>query len=153
MSSLVFGSFSAGFLALLPVMVSIMIIYAVMVFNNIWLGIGTSMFASIAIGLGVDFAIHTIDRVKQLSQNRKNIEDVILALYPNTGRALLFNFLAIGFGFGTLMISEVVPLVRFGGIVLLAVAVSFFTSMTLLPAILNTLKPKFLGIYRANSTE
>jgi hypothetical protein len=111
------------------------------------------MFASIAIGLGVDFAIHTIDRVKQLSQNRKNIEDVILALYPNTGRALLFNFLAIGFGFGTLMISEVVPLVRFGGIVLLAVAVSFFTSMTLLPAILNTLKPKFLGIYRANSTE
>ena len=43
MASLVFGSFSAGFLALLPVMVSIMIIYAVMVFNNIWLGIGTSM--------------------------------------------------------------------------------------------------------------
>ena len=153
MASLVFGSFSAGFLALLPVMVSIMIIYAVMVFNNIWLGIGTSMFASIAIGLGVDFAIHTMDRVKQLSHNRKNIEDVILALYPNTGRALLFNFLAIGFGFGTLMISEVVPLVRFGGIVLLAVAVSFFTSMTLLPAILNIFKPNFLGIYRNNTTE
>ena len=36
------------------------------VFNNIWFGIGTSMFASIAIGLGVDFAIHTMDRVKQL---------------------------------------------------------------------------------------
>ena len=35
-----------------------------MVFNNIWLGIGTSIFASIAIGLGVDFAIHTMDRVK-----------------------------------------------------------------------------------------
>ena len=58
------------FLALLPVMVSIMIIYAVMVFNNIWLGIGTSMFASIAIGLGVDFAIHTMDRVKQLSKEK-----------------------------------------------------------------------------------
>ena len=43
------------------------------------------------------------------------------------------------------MISEVVPLVRFGGIVLLAVAVSFFTSMTLLPAILTLSSPSFLG--------
>ena len=59
-------------------MVSIMIIYAVMVFNNIWLGIGTSMFASIAIGLGVDFAfILWIE--SSSSQIIENIEDVILA--------------------------------------------------------------------------
>ncbi len=144
MASMVFRSFYAGFLALLPVVVSIMIIYAFMVFNNIWLGTGTSMFASIAIGLGVDFSIHTMDRVRQLASSKKNIEVILLNLYPTTGRALLFNFLAIGFGFGTLMISEVIPLIRFGGIVLLAVTVSFITSMTLLPAILNFTNPKFL---------
>ena len=37
-----------------------------MVMKGIALGIGTSMFASVAIGLGVDFAIHTIDRLKKL---------------------------------------------------------------------------------------
>ena len=77
----------------------------------------------------------------------------MLQLYPSTGRALFFNFLAIGFGFGTLMVSDVIPLVRFGGIVLLAVSVSFITSLTLLPAILNVFKPNFLSLQSAKLKE
>jgi len=146
MSALLFRSVIAGVFSLIPVMSSILIIYAVMGLFDIWLGIGTSMFASVAIGLGVDFAIHTIDRIKLLFAERssESFDETIAKLFPSTGRALLFNFLAIGLGFGVLMFSDVVPLFRFGAIVLFAISTSFIASMTLLPALIKVTRPSFI---------
>jgi hypothetical protein len=146
MACIVFRSVTAGLFALIPVMAAILLIYAVMGVFDIWLGIGTSMFASVAVGLGVDFAIHTIDRIKHLFAERRgeSFDETIADLFPSTGRALLFNFLAIGLGFGVLMVSDVVPLFRFGGIVLLAVSASFIASMTLLPALIKVTRPSFI---------
>ena len=50
---LAFRSPLYGILALLPVALSVLLIYAVMGLSGIWLGIGTSMSAAIAIGVGV----------------------------------------------------------------------------------------------------
>ena len=136
-------------------MASLLIIYAVMGLFDIWLGIGTSMFASVAIGLGVDFSIHTIDRIKHLfaEGSPESFDETIAELFPSTGRALLFNFLAIGLGFGVLMFSEVVPLFHFGAIVLLAIATSFIASMTLLPALIKVTRPAFIKNVSAQPTE
>ena len=146
MSALVFRSVVAGVFSLIPVMAAILIIYALMGLFDIWLGIGTSMFASVAIGLGVDFAIHTLDRIKHLFAERssESFDETIAELFPSTGRALFFNFLAIGLGFGVLMFSDVVPLFRFGAIVLLAISASFIASMTLLPALIKVTRPSFV---------
>jgi hypothetical protein len=153
MACIVFRSVTAGLFALIPVMAAILLIYAVMGVFDIWLGIGTSMFASVAVGLGVDFAIHTIDRIKHLFAERRgeSFDETIADLFPSTGRALLFNFLAIGLGFGVLMVSDVVPLFRFGGIVLLAVSASFIASMTLLPALIKVIRPGFIANIAARS--
>ncbi|MBV1877990.1 MAG: outer membrane lipoprotein-sorting protein [Pseudomonadales bacterium] len=144
MAALVFRSTVAGLIALTPVVISILFVYAVMVLFNIDIGIGTSMFASVAIGLGVDFAIHTIDRIKVLYKTGAQSAEAMLALYPSTGRALVFNLLAIACGFGVLMSSEVVPLMRFGGIVALSVSTAFLFSLTFLPALVLLIKPKFV---------
>ncbi|MFT6122909.1 MAG: hydrophobe/amphiphile efflux-3 (HAE3) family protein [Oleiphilaceae bacterium] len=155
-SALLLRSAMAGIYALIPVAGSILFVYSTMVLMGINLGIGTSMFASVAIGLGVDFAIHTIDRLKSLYQEQEGQEktehgnkeikliDVIKAFYPSTGRALFFNFLAISCGFGVLISSKVVPLNNFGTIVVLAVSMSFIASMTLLPAMVKVFRPKFI---------
>ncbi len=145
MAAILFRSVWAGLFAAIPVGMSILLIYAVMGFGNIWLGVGTSMFASIAIGLGVDFAIHTIDRMKELLADGKgSIESRLVKLYPTTGRALLFNFAAIALGFGVLLTSDVPPLNKFGGLVAIAIATSFIASMTILPALVTLLGPDFL---------
>jgi predicted RND superfamily exporter protein len=144
-SALLFKSPLAGLFALIPVLSSILLVYASMMFMGISLGIGTSMFASVAIGLGVDFAIHTIDRLKTLFRlNEGNMDKTLMALYPTTGRALLFNFLAIACGFGVLISSKVVPLNNFGTIVVLAVTMSFLASVTLLPALIKVFRPRFI---------
>jgi len=143
-SSLLFRSLSAGLIAVLPVACSILLVYAAMVMLDVDLGIGTSMFASVAIGLGVDFSIHTIDRLKEVLRSHRIGKPALLAyLYPSTGRALLFNYLAIAFGFGVLVSSNVVPLNNFGTIVVLAVTTSFIASMALIPALVMLIKPRF----------
>lgn len=144
-SALLFKSPLAGLFAMIPVLSSILLVYASMAFMGISLGIGTSMFASVAIGLGVDFAIHTIDRLKTLYRlHDGDMDKTLMALYPTTGRALLFNFLAIACGFGVLISSKVVPLNNFGTIVALAVTMSFLASVTLLPALIKVFKPRFI---------
>ncbi len=145
-SSLSFRSISAGLLTIIPVSISVLFIYTVMGILDIWLAVGTSMFAAIAIGIGVDFAVHTVDRLKfLLSDQGLPIQEAYLEFYKSAGRALLFNFLALALGFSVLMVSSVPPLSQFGFLVAVAVSVSFIGSMTLLPAIILVTKPKFFS--------
>jgi len=104
------------------------------------------MFASVAIGLGVDFAIHTIDRLKSLYRKTEGDWDKTLNdFYPSTGRALFLNYLAIALGFGVLISGKVVPLTDFGTIVVISVTTSFLASLSLLPALIKVFKPRFIS--------
>lgn len=146
-----FRSMVAGTLALAPVALAVLLVYAFMGMTGMWLSVGTSMFAAIAIGVGVDFSVHTIDRlIILLRHQRQTLEDAFAALFPSTGRALLFNFAAVFFGFGVLATSSVPPLMRFGFLVAVAVSVSFLASMTVLPALVKVLRPAFLGFERGS---
>jgi len=160
MATISFRSLTAGVITVLPVTLTVLLVYAIMAFSGIWLSISTSMFAPIAIGLGVDFSVHTIERLEALLRDEhRSLDDSIAQLYPSTGRALLFNFLALALGFGVMATSKVVVLQEFGSIVALAVAISFFTSLTILPALVKVFRPAFLGfrtirqpsIYQAES--
>jgi hydrophobe/amphiphile efflux-3 (HAE3) family protein len=142
-----FRSLWAGVLTIIPVAISVLFIYTVMGIMDIWLAVGTSMFAAIAIGVGVDFAVHTVDRLKYLLKEKElPIKEAYNEFYKSAGRALLFNLLALALGFGVLMTSSVPPLSKFGFLVAVAVLVSFIGSITLLPALIYLIKPKFINI-------
>lgn len=145
MSSLTFRSIIAGSLTLMPVAISVFLVYALMGAAGIRLAIGTSMSAAIAIGIGVDFAVHALDRLILLAGDRaRSLDEAIEELFPTTGRALLFNFLTVFFGFGVLISSQVPGLIRFGSLVAVAVSAAFIASMTVLPALVKLLPPAFL---------
>ena len=146
MAALLFRSIVGGLMAAIPVGLSILVIYAVMGIKGIWLGVGTSMFAAIAIGLSVDFAIHTIDRLREVMSKPGSMtnSERITSVFESTGRALWFNLLAVALGFGVLMTSQVPPLVNFGMLVALSVSVAFVASLILLPAFTLVFRPGFM---------
>ena len=151
MASLSFGSVIAGLVALIPVALTILMIYATMGITGVWLNVGTSMFAAISIGLGVDFSIHTLERLQTLIRDHgKTAQEALKLFYTSTGRALFFNFLALSLGFGVLSISQVVTLKEFGLLVAVAITTAFITSLTVLPAITLLFKPKFMGFKTQN---
>jgi len=126
-------------------MVAVFLNYAIMGFAGIWLKVSTSITVAIAIGVAVDFSVHTIDRMLVLTRSKGySINQALAMLYPNTGRALLFNLLALALGFGTNMVSSVPPWATFGLLVMTMVTVSFIASLTLLPVLIKVLKPGFL---------
>jgi predicted RND superfamily exporter protein len=151
-SSILFKSAMAGLFALIPVVTSILLVYSAMVALSIPLGIGTSMFAAVAIGLGVDFAIHTIDKLRSLYKQEQNMLASMQRFYPSTGRALFFNLLPIALGFGVLISSKVVPLNNFGSIVAISVTTSFVVSLSLLPAMIMLFKPSFITGAKQSTT-
>ncbi|MFT7560760.1 MAG: putative RND superfamily exporter protein [Flavobacteriales bacterium] len=141
-----FKSVYGGTLALIPVLFSTLAVYALMGITGITLAVGTTMTAAIALGIGIDFSIHTLDKIKLLIKDLGHPpEEALLMLFPSTGRALLFNFLAVFIGFGILGLSYVPPLSKLGILVAFAVLISFISSMTILPALIKILKPEFLG--------
>ena len=146
-AALSFRSIWAGVLTIIPVLISVLFIYTVMGILGIWLAVGTSMFAAIAIGVGVDFAVHTVDRLKYLLNDEGlPIKEAYKEFYKSAGRALFFNLMALALGFSVLMTSSVPPLSQFGLLVAVAISVSFIGSLTLLPAIIYLTKPAVFNI-------
>ncbi len=153
-SALLFRSLLGGILTLLPVGSAVLLVYAVMAVSGITLGMGSSMFAAVAVGLGVDYSIHTLERMRVIyGETGQNMKATFAEFYPTTGKALLFNFLAIAGGFGVLTVSKISSLNIFGAIVVLAISVSFLASLTVLPALLNLFTPRFLRNQRTGERQ
>ncbi len=146
-SALLFRSIMGGIYTLAPVMVSVLSVYAIMGFLKIPLEPSTSMFAAIAIGLGVDFAIHVLDRIRFLVQTQGlEMQEAIRGLYRTAGRALFINFMALFLGFSVLFLSEMPPLTRLGAMMATVSLFSFIAAIVMVPALVSVLRPGFLGL-------
>jgi predicted RND superfamily exporter protein len=103
------------------------------------------MFAAIGIGISVNFAIHALHRTIELVHDYgEDLGAGLAKLFPVTGRALLFNFAAVFFGFAVLGSSQITALREFGLLVATVTLTSFIASVTLLPAMLLVFRPRFL---------
>ncbi|NVJ99436.1 MAG: MMPL family transporter [Alphaproteobacteria bacterium] len=133
-SSLLFRSVADGLIALAPVFLTIVGIYALMSAMGVYLEPATSMFAAISIGVGVDFSIHLIDRLKLgLGATDQSVADVVANRFPHAARACFFNAAALGLGFCVLLISELPTLQRFGALVAFSCLVSFLAALVIVP--------------------
>jgi hypothetical protein len=140
-----FRSLAAGVLCTLAVGFVCLVDYAVMGLAGIPLAVGTSMFASIAIGVGVNPAIHILDRLRlKLQEPEADPERVFADTLAFTGRRLFFAAFVLVAGFGLLCLSEFRTLVEFGLLIGLAIGTAFVVSVTLLPAAVAAWKPRFV---------
>lgn len=134
-ASLVFRSIWDGIISVIPVSLTVLLLYAVMGYLGIYLEPATSMFAAIAIGVGVDFSIHLVDGLHaSLKENGDDLQDTLTTALPPIARACFFNSTALALGFSVLMSSELPMLQRFGGLVTLAALASFLTALVIIPA-------------------
>jgi predicted RND superfamily exporter protein len=145
LTGLMFRSAMAGLLCTMTIGMAVLVNYALMGLAGIPLGVGTSMFASIAIGAGVNFPVHLLDRLRaELAGRREAMAEVFGRAFTYTGRALFFTAFVVAIGFALLLVSEFQTLVRFGLLIASAILVSFATSVTVLPALVAVLRPRFL---------
>jgi predicted RND superfamily exporter protein len=132
-----------GFYCLLPSLLAIVIKFAVMGWAGIPLGVATSMFAAMTLGIGVNCAIHLLEAFRQTRAGGASESEAITAAVGQTGPPAVINTLAMSLGFGVLMLSQVPANARLGLLLVLGLVNCFVASLLLLPLLLHwwPLKP------------
>jgi len=125
-------------LALLPVSIAVVIIYGVMGLAGLPLEIGTAITGAMALGIGVDFAIHYLYRYRFYERTGMAHTDIIVSANEDTGRALLFNALVVIGGFLVLLTAHLYPQVKLGALVAGSMTICYLASCYLFPVLLRS---------------
>jgi hypothetical protein len=125
-------SLIGGLLLLAPIVVGVVLTYAFIGISGVPVGLGTSSFAAIAIGVGVDFAIHWLWRYRENRRGGLDHRAATLQVMEGVGKAILFNgFIVIG-GFAVLLLATTLPPQQVGLYVAISVAGSLTTTFLVL---------------------
>jgi hypothetical protein len=134
--TIIFKSFKKGFYSIVPMIVSLIVLYGFMGWTGIPIDIATVLVASIAIGVG-DYAIHIISGYNYYYRLEQNVNNSLKQSILISGKAVIINVLSVTAGFLVLMFSSLVPLQRFGLIIAVAMVSSGLAAITLLPVIIK----------------
>jgi predicted RND superfamily exporter protein len=135
-TSLLGRSLRWGLFCALPCGLAVLINFAAMGLVGIPLGVATSMFAGMTLGIGVDYAIHLMERHRQALAEGLTGRVAVVEAVGSTGPAVLIDALAVGLGFGVLTLSQVPANARLGGLLALSIASCLAATLLLLPALL-----------------
>lgn len=133
-ASLLLKSLLAGLLVAIPLAIAVAINFALMGALGIPLDVGTSAVAAMAVGMGADYAVYFLFRLREEYRASGDLEAATAATLATAGKAILFVSTAIAGGYATLCLSGFSLLVQLGGLVGLAMLSSSASSLTLLPA-------------------
>lgn len=128
-------SLRLGLVAVLPTALSTLWVFGLMGWLGIPLGVATSMFCAITIGIGDDYAIHFLDRYRA-ALNAGGDRPVLQAI-EEAGPAIVHDTLAIALGFGLLGVSLVPANARLGILVALTLMASCLLTLAGMGALLQ----------------
>jgi predicted RND superfamily exporter protein len=144
MMMILFKSAKGGLFSVIPLVMSIILLFSLMGLLKIELNIATALLSSIMIGVGIDYTIHFIWRYREELIKGKNHEDGIRTALTTTGRGIIFNALSVIVGFVVLLFSSFMPVKFFGFLVLISIFACLAGALLFIPALSLKYKPLFL---------
>ncbi len=138
----VFKSLSLSILALIPNTLPSLFILGIMGLLNIPLDLMTITISAIAIGIGVDNAIHYIHRFKAEFQKDQDYLATMYRSHASIGLAMFYTSITVTLGFLILVLSNFIPSIYFGIFTAIAMLSALLANLTLLPKLILMIKPK-----------
>lgn len=144
-SALVFRSLLAGLLILVPLIAAVIVNFGIMGLLGIPLQIATALVSAMAVGIGADYGIYMSYRMREELRENNDEHKALEKSFKSAGKAALFVSTAVAGGFGVLMFSFGFMIhLWMGFLIALAMLVSSITALTLFPALIFSLRPKFI---------
>ncbi len=134
--SLMFRNITIGLISSVPIIITALISFGIMGFMNIPLSTTTALLSSIAIGIGIDYAVHFLE---QYRYNAATTDDKMVAAQKtmaHSGKAIIFNAIVVIAGFLVLMFSVFPPNRELGALVSLNMFTSFVGTLTIMLVLL-----------------
>lgn len=141
---ILFRSVGAGLISVVPLGLSLFLLFGLMGYVGIELNFATALLSSIMVGVGIDYTIHFLWRYQQERSRGLNTVKAVQRTYRTVGRGIIFNALSVVVGFVVLLFSSFPPIRFFGFLIVLSISTCLVGALVLLPSVCIVFKPKFL---------
>ena len=141
LTAIALRSILLGLAAVAPLAIGIMATAALMAAAGVPFDALSVMVASLAIGIGIDDALHLLVWYKRERNHGAGREQAMRAAVAHAGCPILVTSGAICFGLLALVGSTFVPVGRFGLLLSIAIAATTAGALTVLPALLTCRAP------------
>lgn len=144
-SALVFRSLVAGAMVLVPLLVAVLANFGLMGWNGIFLNIGTSLTSAMAVGIGADYAIYLIFRLREELERGAGDVMAVRNVIGTAGQAVLFVAIAVAAGYGVLLTSFGFNMHKWLSLLIgTAMLVSALSALLLIPSLILSFRPNFI---------
>ena len=123
---------------IVPAAAAVIVVLGAMGHAGVPLGIATSMFASLTVGVGVDFGIHLLHQYRFERGLGRSAAEAVAATVEKVGTAVGWNCLVLAGGFLVLTLSALRPNHSLGVLLASAMAVSCGGAMMFSPRLLRS---------------
>jgi predicted RND superfamily exporter protein len=134
--SLVFKSFMTGVVSLIPLCMTLATMFGIMGLLGFSIDIGSSVIASIAFGIGIDYSIHFVEAIRRTYHATNPLKGIEAAL-GQVFTPISVSAVVISSGFSLLLLSGFKPIANLGLLITVAMLMSALFSLVILPVILR----------------
>lgn len=132
-----YQSIAVGVVTVVPVLGALSWVLGTMALLGIPYNVETAIITGIAIGLGVDYAIHVSVRFKQETDGgRADDLDALSRSVESTGGTVFVSALTTALAVGVLLLTFIPSLQRFGLVMVLTAVYAFLAAVFVLPSLL-----------------
>ena len=135
--SFMFKNIKIGLISAVPIILTAAISFGIMGFLNIPLSTTTALLSCIAIGIGIDYAVHFLEQYRTNAVNSDDKIKVAQLTMAHSGKAIIFNAIVVIAGFLVLLFSVFPPNRELGALVSLNMFTSFVGTLTIMLVLLN----------------
>ncbi|MBN1653038.1 MAG: MMPL family transporter, partial [Deltaproteobacteria bacterium] len=146
LTSLVLKSAIGGLLVLLPLACAALINLGLMGWTGILLSMGTAAISAMAVGIGADYAIYFIFRVREELKTTADLREAIAKTLMTSGKAIAYVATAVAGGYLCLTLSLFKVHVLLGVLVALTMVTTCLGTVAFLSSVLVLIKPRFLSV-------
>jgi predicted RND superfamily exporter protein len=150
-TSVLLRSIVAGFLILLPLATAALVNLGLMGWTGISLSLGTAAISAMAIGIGADYAVYFVFRVREELQRCGDLRQATVTALTTSGKAIAYVATAVGAGYLCLAFSGFKVHVQLGLLVALTMVTSSAATVAFLPAVLLRVNPGFIKRQKAET--
>jgi hypothetical protein len=142
--SIAFSSISASLLLLLPLFLSILIVFAILGFSGTSLTLEILPLASLSMGLGVNYGLYILFRMHEEAQKRKGMARVLKTALLSSGKADFFSGMIVSLGVLVCVFSNIRLQAVFGATLGAALIFNMVGTLVLLPILISLFRPEFI---------
>jgi predicted RND superfamily exporter protein len=140
MMMVLFRSPLFGLLAMIPLTVTITFIYGLIGLVGKDYDMPVAVLSSLTLGLSVDFAIHFLERARELAKKYGHWKEAIWHMFQEPAMAISRNAIIISIGFTPLLFAPLVPYKTVGFFLATIMAASWIGTLFILAALITGLQ-------------